>query len=112
MSTLDIVGIYLEHRLCVHASRLGSTKVLIGLLAACFLCFLANKHTTGKGSNSMVIENILIKFVTCAVRNLMIDERIIVNVLLFVGNHTTIAMTFGAFSFENKVKAIARYSIV
>ena len=42
----------------------------------------------------------------------MIDERIIVNVLLFVGNHTTIAMTFGAFSFENKVKAIARYSIV
>ena len=33
----------------------------------------------------------------------MIDERIVVYVLAFVGNDAAIAMAFGTFAFENKI---------
>ena len=45
-------------------------------------------------------------------RHLMDDERIIVHMLLFVGNHTAAAGTFSTFTAKNKVQLVARDTIM
>ena len=107
MCTLDIVGINLKHRLRVHAGSLCHTKVLIGFLTDSLLRTVSDEHAAGKGSHGIFIKHILVKFITCAMRYLMINECVIVNMLLFVGNYTAITVTFCPLAFENEVKTVA-----
>ena len=112
MGTLHIVGINLQHGLRVHVGGLRGAEVLVGFLTDGLLRFLPDEHTTSKGSHRIVVENVFIKLVTCAMWGLMIDERIVVYVLFLIGHHAAVAMAFGPFALENEVEAIARYAVV
>ena len=73
---------------------------------------MAHQHTAGKGSARLVVEHIFIEFVARAMTHLVVDERIVVHHLVFVGNHTTIAEALGSLALEHEVEAVAGDSVV
>ena len=112
MSTLHVVGIDLKHRLGVHTSLFGDREVLIGHLRGSLLSTMLYQHATSKGSNGLIVEHVFVKLVRGAMRNLMGNQRIVIDVLLLVGYHTTIALAFGTLTRESKVQLIAGDTIV
>ena len=96
MGTLHVVGIDLEHWLGVHAGLLGGRQVLISHLRGGLLGPMFYEDTTCKGTNGLVVEHILIEFIAGAMLCLMGDERVVVHMLLLVGNHTAIALALGS----------------
>ena len=112
MGTLDVVGIDFEHGLRVHPCLLGSCQVLVGHLRCGLLSTVLYQYPSGKGTGSLVVEHILVEFVRGAVGYPMGDKRIVVHMLLLVGDDATITMTFGTFAREGQVKLIAGDAIV
>ena len=45
-------------------------------------------------------------------RYLMVDKRVVINMLILVSNHTTIAETLAALTLKDKVEHVSGYSIV
>ena len=107
MRTLHIIGINLQHRLGEHAGCLRSTEVLVGFLRNSLLGTMTNQYSTGKSTTCLTIEYILIKLVAGTMTHLMIDERIVINHLVLVGNHTTIAEALSSLALEYEVEAVA-----
>ena len=112
MRTFHVVGINLKHRLGVHASRLGHAKVLVGFLRSSLLCAVAHQHTTSKSTNRMAVEHILVELMRIAMTNLVVNERVVVYVLRFVGNDTAVAPAFGSITLEGEVEHVARHAIM
>ena len=54
-----------------------------------------HQHPSSKSAYSLVIEHVFIEFVAGAMGHLVDDECVVIDMLLLVGNHTTIAGTFG-----------------
>lgn len=107
MRTLHIIGIYLQHRLGEHTGSLGGTKILISFLRYCLLSTMTYQHTTSKGSSSLTIEYIFIKFIAGTMSHLMINECIVIYDLILIGNDTTIAETFCSLALEHQVETVA-----
>ena len=95
VGTLDIVGIDLEHRLGVHAGFAGGRQVLVGHLRGGLLGSLLHQDTACEGSCGAVVEHVLIQFAARAMGRMMSDERVVVDMLLLVGNDTTVAAALG-----------------
>ena len=112
MRTLHIIGINLQHRLGEHTGCLRSTEVLVGFLRNSLLGTMTNQHSTGKSTTCLTIEHILIKLVAGTMTHLMIDERIVVNHLVLVGNHTTIAEALSSLALEYEVKTVAGNTVM
>ena len=112
VGTLHIVGINLQHRLGEHARRLRGTKVLVGHLRHGLLCIGLHQHPAGKGACGVVVEDILVKLVAGAVRNMMGDERVVIDMLLLVGNDTATAGTLSTLADEIEVQFVARGTVV
>ena len=60
----------------------------------------------------MVVENVFIELITCTISYRVINNGIVINVLMFVGNNTTIQETFATFAAESKVELVACYTVV
>lgn len=112
MRTLHIIGINLQHRLGEHTGCLRSTEVLVGFLRNSLLGTMTNQYSAGKSTTCLTIEHILIKFVAGTMTHLMIDERIVINHLVLVGNHTTIAEALGSLALEYEVKTVAGNTVM
>ena len=110
--TLHIVSIDLQHRLGEHAGCLRSTEVLVGFLRNSLLGTMTNQYSTGKSTTCLTIEHILIKLVAGTMTHLMIDERIVINHLVLVSNHTTIAETLSSLALEYEVKSVAGNTVM
>ena len=112
MRTLHVVGINLQHWLGEHAGLLGGTKVLVGFLRYRLLGTMANQHTTGECSTSLIIEYILVKLVAGAMTYLMVDEGIVIHHLVLIGNHATIQEALCTLALERKVETVASDTIM
>ena len=110
--TLHVVGIDFEHGLGVHTSLLGSRQILIGHLRGGLLRTVLYQYTAGEGSNSLIIEHVFVEFVTHTMGCLMGNQRVVIDVLLFVSNHTTVALALGTLTRESKVELVARDTVV
>lgn len=111
MSTLHVVGIDLQHRLSVHPRRLCHHKILICFLRCCLLTAMPNEHSTGKGTDGLPVEHIFIEFMRIAVSHLMIDERVVVDMLTVVSNDATVAPALSALALEDQVEFVACHAI-
>ena len=105
--TLHVVGVDLKHGLRVHTRRLGHAEVLVGLLRGGLLGSMAHQHTTGEGTHGMSIEHIFIELMRVAMAHLMVDERIVVHTLAFVGYDTAVAPTLSPFALEGEIEHVA-----
>ena len=112
MCTLHVVGINFQHGLCVHACSGCHDEVLVGFLRRCLLTVVTNQHASGKGTDGMIVQNIFVKLMTIAVRHGVINESVVVNMLIPISNHTSVAPAFGTFAFQNKVEAVACNAIM
>lgn len=88
---LHVVGIYLKHGLGVHVCLLGCAEVPVRLLRLCLLGAMPDEHFPGEGTYRLVVEHVFVELVACAMAHLVVNERIVVDVLLLVGNDTTVA---------------------
>ena len=107
MGTLHVVGIDLEHRLGVHSCLFRGRQVLVGHLRDGLLGAVLHEHTPCESTYGLIVEHILIEFVRRAVRHAMGNQRVIIDMLLFVGNHATVAMTLSSLAREGQVELIA-----
>ena len=73
---------------------------------------MTNQHSAGKSTTCLTIEHILIKLVAGTMTHLMIDERIVINHLVLVGNHTTIAEALSSLALEYEVKTVAGNTVM
>ena len=71
-----------------------------------------HEYTSGKGSCGFVVEHVFIEFVRGAMGHLVSDEGIVVDMLLLVGNHTSIALAFGSLARESQVESVASDAVV
>ena len=62
------------------------------------------QHTSCKGSYSLIIKNVFIEFVGGTMSGTMHDECVIVDMLLFVGNNTTVTQAFRPFAGKGEVE--------
>ena len=111
MTATYVVGIDFQHRLRVHAGRTRGTEIGISLLAHGLLCSLAHQHLAGKGSYGTVIEHVLVEFARLTIRNLMVDERIVIDTLHLVGNDAAVRCHLAAFALQPDIEAVARVAI-
>ena len=95
VGTLHVVGINLKHRLGVHASLFCCCQVLIGHLRGSLLSTVFHQDTTSKGSHGLIVEHVFVKLVRGAMGYLMGNQRVVVDVLLLVGNDTAVALALG-----------------
>lgn len=112
MRTFHVVGINLQHRLGEHTRLFRGTEVLVTLFADGLLGIFAHQHPSCKSTGSLLVEHILIEFVTGAMTYLMVDERVVVHMLRLVGNDTTVAEAFRSFALEDEVEFVARDAVV
>ena len=112
MRAFNVIRVYLEHRLGVHSGCLCGAKVLVYFFTDSLLCSVTNEDTTGKRSRRLVIKYILVEFVTRTVAHLMVDERVVVDVLCLVGYHAAVAPALGTFTFKHHVKTVACDSVM
>ena len=112
MGALHVVGIDLKHRLGEHPCLLGGTEVLVGHLRFRLLGSMLHQYPSGKGPRSLIIEHVFIEFVRSAVGGTVCDERVVVYILLFVGNNAAVAMTLSSLTRECQVKLVAGHAIV
>ena len=73
---------------------------------------MAHKHLSGEGSHSLFVEHILVQLVALAAAHLMVDERVVVHVLLLVGDDASREVTLRTFALEDEVGAVAGHSVV
>ena len=112
VGTLHVVGIDLEHGLGVHAGILGGREVLVGHLRGGLLGSVFNQDTTCKGASGLLVEHVLIEFVRGAMGHVVGDERVVIHMLLLVGNHTAIALALSTLAREGEVEFIASNAVV
>ena len=112
MSTLHIIRIYFQHGLGEHTSLFRSAEVLVCHLRGSLLRILSHKYETGKGSDSLVIDDIFVQLMRITVRHTMVNESIVVHVLLLVLYRTAIHIAFCPFAGEYKAGSVARHTIV
>ena len=112
MGTFHVVGIDFKHRLGIHTRLAGGRQVLVGHLRGGLLCPLLYQHAAGKGAGGLVVEHILIEFVAGAVGRLMDNQRVVVNMLLLVGNDASVTFTLGTLARERQVKLVAGDAVV
>ena len=70
------------------------------------------QYTTCKGTYRLIIEHIFIEFVRGAVSRLVGNQRIVIDMLLLVSNHTAVALTFSTLSGECKVELVTGNTVV
>lgn len=63
MRALYVVGINLQHRLSVHTGVLGHHEVLVALLGVGLLRVVTHQHSSGKGTNSLIVQHIFVELV-------------------------------------------------
>ena len=112
MGTLHVIGIYLEHRLGEHVSLFRGSQVLVGHLRDRLLCPGSNIDLAGKGASGLFVEHILIEFVAGAVAGIMRDERIVVHMLVLVGNHAAAQPALSPLAVQFEVEFIACDTVV
>ena len=112
MRAFHVVGVYLKHRLGVHSGCLCGAKVLVYFFTDSLLCSMTHENTTCERSSRLVVEHILVELVTRTVAHLMVDERVVVDVLCLVGYHATVAPALGTFTFKHHVKTVAGNSVM
>ena len=88
---LYIVGVNLQHRLSEHPGLLGGAEILIGLLRQRLLGTVADENLSGEGTDRSIVKDILVELIARAVAHLMVDEGVVVDVLLLVGDNTAVA---------------------
>lgn len=91
MVALHVVSIYLKHRLGVHVCLLSGAEVLVGFLRDSLLSTMADEYLSCKSADRLVVEDVLIQLVAGAMADHMVDERVVVDMLLLVGDDTTVA---------------------
>ena len=112
VGTFHIIGIDLEHGLGVHTGLTGGRQVLVGHLRGGLLGPMLHEHTTSKGTCGLIVEHVFVEFVRGAMRCLMGNERVVVDVLLLIGYHTAIALALGTLAREREVEFVAGDTIV
>ena len=60
----------------------------------------------------MVVEHILVELIARTIAHCVVDYGIVINVLMLVGNYTTVQETFATFAAESQIELIAGYSIM
>ena len=88
---LYIVGVNLQHRLSEHPGLLGGAEVLVGLLRQRLLSTVADENLSCEGTDRGIVEDIFVELIARAVAYLMVDEGVVVDVLLLVGDDTAVA---------------------
>ena len=73
---------------------------------------VAHEHSACEGSRRLVVEHVLVEFVTRAVRHLVIYQRVVVHVLCLVGYHAAVAPALCALALELHVESVARHAVV
>ena len=112
MCTFHVVCIDFQHRLGVHAGFLRGAEILVGHLRLSFLGTGLYQHPTSKGSCSLIVEDIFIELMTGTVSCMVGDERVVVDMLLFVGNDTAAAIALSTLSHKVEVQLVACHTIV
>lgn len=112
MGTFHIICIDFQHRLRIHPRLLGGTKVLVSHLRGCLLSILCHIDHTSESTHSLIIQYIFIQFMTRTMRDMMGNQRIIIDMLLFVGYHATITETLGTLAIELEVELITCHSVM
>ena len=112
MGTLHIVGINLQHRLGVHTCLFGGCQVLVGHLRGGLLCTMLYQYTTCKSTCCLVVEHIFVEFIRGAMRNFVHNQRVVIHMLLFIGNDATIALALSTFAREGEVELVASNTIM
>ena len=69
-------------------------------------------HLTGKGTYGLLVEHIFIQLVAGAMACLVGDQRVVVDMLLLVGNDTAVAGAFCPLAPQHQVEAVARDAVV
>ena len=112
MRAFHVISIYLEHRLGVHSGSLGVAKVLVYLFADSLLRSVTHEYTTCERSRRLVVEYILVEFVTRTVAHLMVDERVVIDVLCLVGYHAAVAPALGTLTPQHHVETVAGHAVM
>ena len=60
----------------------------------------------------MVVEHILVELIARTIAHCVVDDGIVINVLMLIGNYTTVQETFAAFTTESQIEFVAGYSIM
>ena len=71
-----------------------------------------HQNATSKGSHGLVTKNVFIEFVRSAMCRLMNNERVVIDMLLLVGNHTTITSALGSLAREGEVETVTSDTVV
>jgi hypothetical protein len=101
--TFHVIGINLKHRLGVHTSLLGSREILIGHLRGGLLSAMLYQYTTSKGSHGLIVEHIFVEFIRATMGNLVRNQCVVIDVLLFVCNYATVTLALGTLTRESEV---------
>ena len=112
VGALHVVGIDLEHRLGIHACGLGHHEVLVALVRLRLLRVVAHQYATGEGADGMLVEHVFVELVRHAVAHLMVDERVVVDMLALVGDDAAVAPALGALALEREVEHVAGHAVV
>ena len=73
---------------------------------------MLHQHTAGKGTCSLLVEDVLVEFAGRAMWHLVNNERVVIDMLLLVGDDAAIALALGALAREGEVELVARRTIV
>ena len=73
---------------------------------------MLNQHTTGKSTCSLLVEYIFVQLLRVAVRHLVNYQRVVIYVLLLVGNHTSVALALGTLATEGQVELVTGNTVV
>ena len=112
MRALHVVGINFQHWLGEHTGLLGGSQVLISHLRGSLLSTMFYQYTSSKSAYGLVVKDIFIELVRSAMRGLMDDKRIVIDMLLLIGNHTTVAAAFSSLARESEVEFVASDTVV
>src|SRR3712207_9487035 len=75
-----------------HTAGIGSYKILIGFLTDGLLRIMTHQNTAGKSTGGVIVKHIFIKLIAGTMGYLMVNEGIVIDMLLLIGYHTTIAV--------------------
>ena len=86
VTALDIIGVNLKNWLCPHACLVGAYKIGIAFLGIRALSLFTNQDTSCKSACRLLVYHIFIELAAGAVCSLMVDERVIVDMLTAIGD--------------------------
>ena len=111
MGTFHVVGIDLQHGLRINSCRVRGAHIVVCLLRGGLSSPFPYEDTACKSAYSLVIDHVFVQLIRRAAGHLMVYQRVIIYMLLPIGNDGTVHSHVTTLPRQHDVNAVSGYAI-